>query len=467
MRSEKLPTFYQGPKMGCGVEAQRMSGWMTRFKANWQKIYFFLALGLGIFIYGVVVGSYDVFPHRILHDAKEAAEDWRSNYMHYSRIRPEKFIRPARQKGSGVTTYMHRKAYDGVTFVTSMWDKTNGLDLIGMDGSILHRWRVSLNEIFPKSVDPNLRSQLHDWDIMIHGARLYPNGDVVFNFEDGGLVKIDRCSKVIWKLPFDTHHSVYEDAEGNLWVPGRKTLTEPQKRLPLLNPPIHEDYVFKVSPEGRILEQISLLDVFYKSGQEALLFANGMALTQRSGHDMMHMNYVEPLEKRIAAKFPLFRAGDLLVSLRHLNLLVVIDGSTHKIKWSMTGPYIRQHDPHFLANGRISVYDNRADWADGKTLGGSRILNIDPVLRTVETAYQGDTQNHFFSNMQGEHQYLPNGNILITETEGGRVFEVTPAHEIVWTYLNRYDDDEVYQVAGALRYPAHYGKFTHGEKACQ
>ena len=35
-------------------------------------------------------------------------------------------------------------------------------------------------------------------------------------------------------------------------------------------------------------------------------------------------------------------------------------------------------------------------------------------------------------------QRLPNGNTLITEGSDGRVFEVTPDHEIVWEFISPY-----------------------------
>jgi hypothetical protein len=446
-----------------------MSELAKKLKENWHKIYFMLSLGMILFFYGVAVGKYEVFPYRVMRDAKEAAEDWLTdaNYKQYAKIRPEKFIHPARHKGSGVTTYVPGKAYPGVTFVTSMWDSTNGMDLIAMDGTVLHKWRVSLNEIFPKSTHPERDKQVNDWDVDIHGALLYPNGDVVFNLEYEGLVKIDKCSRVLWRLPFVTHHSIYEDAEGNLWVPERKLQNQTEKRLPLIDPPIFEEFILKVSPGGEILEQISLLDIFYNSGQEALLFANGITVTKKTSDDILHVNDIKILEKSLAGKFPLFKAGDIMVSMRHLNLIVVIDRSTMKIKWSMTGPYIRQHDPDFLDNGRISVYDNRSDYRDGKILGGSRLLSIDPVTRNVEMVYEGDARNSFFSNIRGKHQYLPNGNIFIVEYNAGRVFEVTPSGEVVWSYINRYDEDEVYGITGEKRYPASYGKFTEGAGKCQ
>ena len=36
----------------------------------------------------------------------------------------------------------------------------------------------------------------------------------------------------------------------------------------------------------------------------------------------------------------------------------------------------------------------------------------------------------------GMQQFLPNGNILATESNGGRVREVTPDHEVVWEYAS-------------------------------
>src|ERR671931_2021232 len=109
-----------------GNRRQRTSACINTLKENWHKIYFVLAVGMAIFFYGVVVGSYDVFPHRIFRDAKKAFDDWTANYTHYTSIRPEKFLAPARHKGSGVTIYIPGKAYDGVTLVASMWDRTNG-----------------------------------------------------------------------------------------------------------------------------------------------------------------------------------------------------------------------------------------------------------------------------------------------------------------------------------------------------
>jgi hypothetical protein len=38
--------------------------------------------------------------------------------------------------------------------------------------------------------------------------------------------------------------------------------------------------------------------------------------------------------------------------------------------------------------------------------------------------------------VRSAQERLPNGNTLVTESDGGRLFELTPGGEIVWEYIN-------------------------------
>ena len=149
-----------------------------------------------------------------------------------------------------------------------------------------------------------------------------------------------------------------------------------------------------------------------------------------------------------------------MVSLRNRNLIVIIDPVSETIKWSIAGPFVRQHDPDFLDNGHISVFDNLGGKESGEELKGSRILDIDPVTKQTTVFYEGDEENPFFTKTQGNHQRLPNGNVLITESLRGRVFEATGDREIVWSYIYRWDEDEVITTYQAERHPESYGKFN-------
>jgi len=63
----------------------------------------------------------------------------------------------------------------------------------------------------------------------------------------------------------------------------------------------------------------------------------------------------------------------------------------------------------------------------------------------------------------GKNQMLPNGNVLVIEPEGGRVFEVTSDSKIVWEYMNRWDDKYIVAMTDAIRYPVGYFDFPLAE----
>ena len=436
-------------------------------KANWHLLYFGFSVVLIAFALGVAVARFQIFPYPILNAAWDAANDWRLNWRTYLRERPDKMIEPARKPGDGVVLSASGRASPGVTFITGLFGESQGMDLIDMDGRQLHAWRVSFNRTWPNA--SHLDEQPHDWDTPIHGALLYPNGDVVFNFSHYGMVKVDRCSNVLWKLPQPTHHSIYRDEDGNLWAPSRKAILEPTDRLPKITAPFWEDLVVKISDAGEILEQFSILDVIYRSGQEGLLFPNGRSGPSHEQNypndNITHMNDVEIFENSDTVDADIFENGDIMVSMRNLNLIVVIDPDTETIRWSRTGPYLRQHDPDFLPDGSILVFDNRMDNTNGAVFGGSRIIAMDPAAQDVRVRYEGNGDDRFYTDIMGKHQRLPNRNVLITESQAGRAFEVTESREIVWEYINRWDEDEVAWISEATRYPEEYAGFA--EEPCQ
>jgi Arylsulfotransferase (ASST) len=126
---------------------------------------------------------------------------------------------------------------------------------------------------------------------------------------------------------------------------------------------------------------------------------------------------------------------------------------------------LRQHDPDFLPGARISVFDNRMDNAGGGVFGGSRIIEVDPAAYPVNVSYQGHDGDFFYTDIMGKHQRLANGNLLITESLAGRAFEVAGNGDVVWQYINRWDEDEVAWISEATRYPLHYATFA--EETCQ
>jgi hypothetical protein len=226
------------------------------------------------------------------------------------------------------------------------------------------------------------------------------------------------------------------------WVePGRG-------RHPGMTPPYVEDTALRVSPDGEILEEISVLDALYHSPFRHLLWRH-----EATDGDVTHLNDVEPLEAAMAGAFPRFRAGDLLVSVKHSSAVFVMSPATGEIKWLDGHHFAQQHDPDFHPDGTLTVFDNQAIESDAGKHLKSRIVSIDPTVDRFDILYGDRPDEPFYTYAGGKHQKLANGNILITEARAARVFEINPAREIVWQWVHTpYAPDLVAAVQEGTRY---------------
>lgn len=431
------------------------------------KALFWLSCAALAFGYGVAVGEFRLFPYGLLQDGWNSAKDLRANLETALGVRPAYFLAPARHTGAGVTRYVRDRTAPGLTLVSGFFDGGNELRLIRLDGSIVRRWPARFTDIFPNQthIAPAQTVPKGNWNVEVHGSLALPDGSVVFNFEYAGIVKLDRCGRVQWTVPRMTHHSVEPSEDGGFWVSSRRYVqgTSP---FPEFTPPYHEETLMKVSATGTVLDEISVLGVLFKNDLQGSLFATS-PLGQLPA-DFPHLNDVKELSSTRASRFPQFAAGDVLVSLRALNMLMVVDPRTQKVKWHQVGRWISQHDPDFEANGRISLFNNNRDGTPtGSLLGGSNILEVDPVTGATRVMYGGISSQRMYSENMGKHQSLesPAGNILITESTAGRVLEVDSTGETVWQFINRFDDDEVALVFEATRYPEGY--FTVTDWTCK
>ncbi len=421
---------------------------------HWDKLLFVLGVLMAVFAYGVIVGKYEIFPFEQLNSAKDAVNALKQE------IDPEDdptFDSP-RDRG-GVTRWERGAAYDGVTFIAMQRDGGMLGLLVDMEGKELHRWRLAFSEVWPKA--EQLVSQGPDERFIWHGMHLFPNGDLLVNFEAGGfpagagLVLMDRDSKVRWKLPVNSHHDLQVLPDGRIMVAAhvynREGIAACQ---PFFKPPYMEDLLLTVSPDGKLLDRVSVLEALCDSPARVKLMSQGGYNTtfspRRRAEDPLHLNNLEPVLPEMAGQWPMAKPGDVLVSLRNLSMVGFIDGQTHKMGWTMTGPFVRQHDPDLMPNGHILVFDNLG--GKGGPGGRSRILEMDPATQRIAWEYAGTAEDPFDSGKGGTQQPLPNGNVLVAEAWGGRVFEVTRGTppRIAWEYVNLVEKREKGGVVGAV-----------------
>lgn len=422
---------------------------------------FILGICAIAFAYGVAVGKYEVFPYSVLKLGLNSIEQVLADPSSLDLNRPTGFLADIRYQGSGVTKYRETEVGKGVTLLAGFFDnELPEVRLIELDGSVIQSWPVAVQELFADTshIKPVEDIPVSNWNAAVHGIKLERDGSILFNLDGKGTTKLDRCGNVVWTLSRMTHHSIDTSVDGTYWIPSRY-FRETLFANALFDVPYRDDTILHVSAEGEVIEEISLNRILIDNGLYALLVANGAFESRMSEIDVLHINDIEELSPELAPAFPHFDAGDLLLSLRHLNMLVVVQPDGWKVKWYQIGPWHRQHDPDFQPDGSITVFNNNSDdTKTGEILGGSNILRIDPLspLRTVDVWYDDAVTPGFFTNTQGKHQILPSGNTLIAEYWGGRAFEVNPDGEVVWEYVNRYDEQDVAKISGAVRYPMDY-----------
>ena len=193
--------------------------------------------------------------------------------------------------------------------------------------------------------------------------------------------------------------------------------------------------------------------------------------------DWIHINSMSALgpNKWYDAGDERFHPDNIIVDGREANIIFIISKKTGKITWKLGPDYdsspelraigwiIGQHHAHMIprglpGEGNILIFDN-GGWGGydvpnpGAPTGvkaalrdHSRVLEIDPVSLKIVWQYtpkeagflEPMDSNSFYSTFISGMQRLPNGNPLITEGSAGRVFEVTPDHEIVWEFISPY-----------------------------
>jgi hypothetical protein len=389
------------------------------------KAMFVLALLIAGALYGYLATRLNLFPNKLLNSAYKTARDLGRHWENDLGLVPTRQLNQARVPGAGVTVADER-AQPGLTLLAGFFEGEVGARLIETEGTVVQRWPIRYTEIWPKRRILRDATPLTDWNVFLHGIVALPDGSIVFNFDAGeSLVRMDRCGKVKWKLGDGIHHSIDVAEDGSFWVPLGNNIAQisPKgERLRIIRP-------------AKMIRDDELLGLFYIPDLKRAL---------------IHPNDVEVLTSDDAPAFPLFEAGDLVYSMRDVNLIMVFDPDTLQVKWWQHGPWLRQHDPDFLPDGTISIFNNRMGY------GYSNIMTIDPVTRATRVIYESRDEPRFYTGMRGKHQHLANGNILITSTHEGRAFEVTRGGEIVWQYINRYDEDRVAVISKAHRYDRDY-----------
>lgn len=365
-------------------------------------------------VYGVVAARNGWFPHPQINQAFDTVNDVRSNWKNDVGLEPTRHLVPARQSGEGPRFTMPQpdKVTPGYTLIAGLStdQDTSPFTVTMFDeaGEQVHQWPIDYADAEPDGKSP--------LNTMLHGMEVMPDGSLILTFDAGNAIaRFDACGMPMWSTLGEYHHAISPDGQGNFLTWRANTIAridaETGASTDVLG--IEDDMI----PAGEGQEGIFGVRTFIAGGEGPLSYES----------DPFHANDVEALTPEMVAAFPNFAAGDLLISLRELNMVAVVDPETGVAKWYQHGPWLKQHDPDFQPDGTITVYDNHT--GDGQT---SRIVGVNPTTNETRVLFAGNEDVPFYSWQRGKHQVLPSGNLLITEAQHGRAFEITPEGDLVW-----------------------------------
>ncbi|WP_336072303.1 arylsulfotransferase family protein [Nitratireductor rhodophyticola] len=405
--------------------------------SRWDKALSALSLaGLAVLIFlgGSIVTVSEIFPGPQIMRAYQAGMALYNQRTQYQDVYGGDIWYPERRSDKGVTVYRPGQAQDGLTLYVSASDPA--VRLIDMNGNMVHEWRRPFSTFWKPSADGVARPRPDEF-VYIRTAKLFPNGDLLAVYEGNGdtpygygVVKLDRNSRVIWSYFGRAHHDLDVAPDGKIYVLTHEFVDDELKGAGHLKPPRLDDFLVVLSSDGEELRKIPLLQSIAKSRYRQLLYT----VSSFAVADPLHANAVDFIDRKKAKNFAFGKAGQVLLSFRELNAITVLDPETSEITWATRGPWIGQHDPDILPNGTILLFDNYGNYRGPE--GGSRVIEFDPRTMAIRWQYAGTAKDPLNSLIRSDQQRLPNGNTLITESDGGRIVEVTPQGEIAWEFVN-------------------------------
>lgn len=324
--------------------------------------------------------------------------------------------------------------------------------LLNKKGEEIHKWRYPFVKAYgtnPSHVSYTPKEKFIYW----RTAKLQTNGDVYAIYENvvqtpygAGFIKIDKDSNLLWKYDASAHHDFDFGPDGKIYllihtIDRYDTLKG--REVPFIN-----DHLVVLSPDGKELKRISILNALKNSPFKNLINPNAKEVS-----DMMHNNNVDYITEEMAVNFKQGSPGQIVLSIRNMDIMAILDVNTRQITWAKRRNWRAAHDPDILANGNLLIFDN---WGHKGAGGNSRIVEYDPNQDKYVWQYTGSKNDPFLSRSRGSQQLLPNGNILITESTAGRIFETNRQGKKFWEYYTPYRQGKNNELTGLVQWGTAY-----------
>ncbi|MEQ8964352.1 MAG: arylsulfotransferase family protein [Azospirillaceae bacterium] len=354
-----------------------------------------------------------------------------------------RFIEPETFEGGVVT--LTEDASDAVRLITV----GESARLIDREGNELHRWAIDYADLPESEGNEKVSAGLAGSDgLYWQRATVLPDGDLIVMINHTGLsptgvgmMRLDRESRPVWVRHDHYHHDFDVDAAGYVHVLDQRERAQAPAPFDALIGPVLDEGLQVLSPAGEPVRRVSFLDAFADSPYASLVDSHAR-IDWHSWGDYLHSNNVDVADAATAARFAMVEPGQVLISLRDIDTIALLDLEEETITWAMIGAWHRQHDPDFLPNGNILIFDNKGDWARG---GKSRVIEVDPATGGIVWSFpDGPDGEPLWSDYRAEQEVVPGTaeaeagagaqTILVNAFTTGRLLEVDRAGRVLWEY---------------------------------
>jgi len=411
-------------------------------------------------------------------------------------------------RGAGAVKLRADGAFEGYTLVAPSESETTYL--VDLDGEVVHRWEAD--------VTPGLQVELLEDGRLLRPGKTKTKTPFQKGNGWGGRVELlDWDGRVAWRYDYADdqrvqHHDVEPLPNGNVLLLAWELVGEDEAIAAGRDPELLRDgelwpeHVVEVDPrsdavvwewhawdhliQDRDPAKPNFGDPAVNPGRIDLNYVTNAGIS-----DWMHANSV--------AYNP--ELDQIVLSVRAFHEVWIIDHAVSteeargpagdlRFRWGNPAAYGRgdvaprtsfgQHDAEWIAPGldgagRISVFNNGTLYRPYTTVeelvptmsGREYALDESGVFdaRIGRVVWPSEPDPEFYAHHTSGAQRLPNGNTLIADGPHGVIFEVTPAGEKVWEYVNPFfdqgtevielDELEVFKkrrIFRAERYPPEY-----------
>ena len=295
--------------------------------------------------------------------------------------------------------------------------------LIDAEGNVVHSWSD------PSGFHWARCKLLPNGNLLVVGSSITKEDQRVIDDEGRYVALLSWNGETIWRKPLPGHHDIELTPQNQFAL-----LTYRYRQVPEVNEevPLRDEEIMILSRDGDELERHSIYDML--NADPAVYTFQKVKVGKykgKPGVQLFHSNTLERMRHRhLESRDPIYAAGNVLISMRHQDAIAIVNLETDKVMWAWGHGKIRgPHSATVLENGNILLFDN------GLGRKWSRVIELDPLTKRIVWEYKAPKPGDFYSATRGANQRLPNGNTLITNSDHGQVFEVTPDGEIVWEFL--------------------------------